>query len=145
MGLRSTRTRRGHAHGGTHPARWLRSAVRRAHPSARSRSLPSAPAACPALRRPPIAYGQRWIGKQCVRQDLVKRPSLRAIRTATGVHTGGLADVVILIHCEDAYEKDSHRAGEANLIVVKHRVGPTATITVAFQGHYSRFVDMAQA
>jgi len=26
--------------------------------------------------------------------------------------------------------------------VAKHRNGPTDTITVAFQGHYSRFVDM---
>jgi replicative DNA helicase len=53
------------------------------------------------------------------------------------------SDMVILLHREDAYEKDSPRAGEADLIVAKHRNGPTATITVAFQGHYSRFVDMA--
>jgi replicative DNA helicase len=52
------------------------------------------------------------------------------------------ADVVILLHREDAYEKESPRAGEADFIVAKHRNGPTATITVAFQGHYSRFVDM---
>ncbi|MFI9552214.1 replicative DNA helicase [Nonomuraea endophytica] len=54
------------------------------------------------------------------------------------------ADMVILLHREDAYEKESPRAGEADLIVGKHRNGPTATVTVAFQGHYSRFVDMAQ-
>jgi replicative DNA helicase len=53
------------------------------------------------------------------------------------------SDVVILLHREDAYEKESPRAGEADLIVAKHRNGPTATVTVAFQGHYSRFVDMA--
>lgn len=52
------------------------------------------------------------------------------------------ADMVILLHREDAYEKESPRAGEADLIVAKHRNGPTATITVAFQGHYSRFVNM---
>ena len=52
-------------------------------------------------------------------------------------------DVVILLHREDAYERESPRAGEADLIVAKHRNGPTATVTVAFQGHYSRFVDMA--
>jgi replicative DNA helicase len=52
------------------------------------------------------------------------------------------ADMVILLHREDAYEKESPRAGEADFIVAKHRNGPTATITVAFQGHYSRFVDM---
>ncbi len=53
------------------------------------------------------------------------------------------SDVVILLHREDFYEKESPRAGEADLIVAKHRNGPTATVTVAFQGHYSRFVDMA--
>ena len=53
------------------------------------------------------------------------------------------ADMVILLHREDAYERESPRAGEADFIVAKHRNGPTDTITVAFQGHYSRFVDMA--
>jgi replicative DNA helicase len=53
------------------------------------------------------------------------------------------SDVVILLHREDAYERESPRAGEADFIVAKHRNGPTATVTVAFQGHYSRFVDMA--
>ncbi|MGW7350230.1 replicative DNA helicase [Streptomyces sp. NPDC054784] len=66
---------------------------------------------------------------------------------ADGVHVHNSieqdADMVILLHREDAYEKESPRAGEADLIVAKHRNGPTATITVAFQGHYSRFVDMA--
>jgi len=53
------------------------------------------------------------------------------------------SDVVILLHREDLYEPESPRAGEADLIVAKHRNGPTTTVTVAFQGHYSRFVDMA--
>jgi replicative DNA helicase len=53
------------------------------------------------------------------------------------------ADVVILLHREDAYERESTRPGEADFIVAKHRNGPTADIVVAFQGHYSRFVDMA--
>jgi len=53
------------------------------------------------------------------------------------------SDVVILLHREDQYEKESPRAGEADLIVAKNRNGPTTTVTVAFQGHYSRFVDMA--
>ena len=53
------------------------------------------------------------------------------------------ADMVILLHREDMYEKESPRAGEADLIVAKHRNGPTRDLVVAFQGHYSRFVDMA--
>ncbi|HET7329128.1 MAG TPA: replicative DNA helicase [Nocardioidaceae bacterium] len=53
------------------------------------------------------------------------------------------ADMVILLHREDAYEKESLRPGEADMIVAKHRNGPTKDVVVAFQGHYSRFVDMA--
>ncbi|MDC5697187.1 replicative DNA helicase [Intrasporangium calvum] len=53
------------------------------------------------------------------------------------------ADMVILLHREAAYEKDSPREGEADLIVAKHRNGPTDTIVVAFQGHFSRFTNMA--
>ena len=45
-----------------------------------------------------------------------------------------------VLHREELYERESPRAGEADFIVAKHRNGPTATITVAFQGHYSRFV-----
>ena len=52
------------------------------------------------------------------------------------------ADMVVLIHREDFYDKEN-RPGEADLIVAKHRNGPTDTIAVSFQGHYSRFVDLA--
>ena len=53
------------------------------------------------------------------------------------------ADMVMLLHREDAYDKDN-RPGEADFIIAKHRNGPTDTITVVFQGHYSRFGDMAR-
>ncbi|MCG2621832.1 replicative DNA helicase [Arthrobacter sp. I2-34] len=53
------------------------------------------------------------------------------------------ADMVILLHREDIYDKESPRAGEADVIVAKHRNGPTKTIVVGFQGHYSRFANMA--
>ncbi|WP_040155404.1 replicative DNA helicase [Mobilicoccus massiliensis] len=53
------------------------------------------------------------------------------------------ADMVVLLHRESVYEPDSPREGEADIIVAKHRNGPTRTITVAFQGHYSRFTNMA--
>lgn len=72
-----------------------------------------------------------------------KRPMLSDLRESGSLEQD--ADVVILLHREDAYVQDSPRAGEADLIIAKHRNGPTATITVAFQGHYSRFVDMKQS
>ena len=52
------------------------------------------------------------------------------------------ADMIMLLHREDIYDKDN-RPGEADFIVAKHRNGPTDTITMVFQGHYSRFGDMA--
>ncbi len=70
-----------------------------------------------------------------------KRPMLSDLRESGSIEQD--ADVVILLHREDAYEKESPRAGEADFVVAKHRNGPTTTVTVAFQGHYSRFVDMA--
>ncbi|MFT4088602.1 MAG: replicative DNA helicase [Gordonia sp. (in: high G+C Gram-positive bacteria)] len=54
------------------------------------------------------------------------------------------ADMVILLHRPDSIERDDPRAGEADIIVGKHRNGPTATITVAHQLHLSKFVDMAR-
>ncbi|MBE7189297.1 replicative DNA helicase, partial [Jatrophihabitans endophyticus] len=52
------------------------------------------------------------------------------------------SDVVLLVHRPDLYEPETERAGEADLIIAKHRNGPTATVAVAFQGRYSRFADM---
>ena len=54
------------------------------------------------------------------------------------------ADVVILLHRPDAFERDDPRGGEADLILGKHRNGPTKTITVAHQLHLSRFTNMAK-
>jgi replicative DNA helicase len=74
-------------------------------------------------------------------QRVDKKPMVSDLRESGSIEQD--ADMVILVHREDMYEKESPRAGEADLIVAKHRNGPTATITVAFQGHYSKFVDMA--
>ena len=68
------------------------------------------------------------------------RPMLSDLRESGAIEQD--ADMVILLHREDVYDKESPRAGEADLIVAKHRNGPTRTIPVVFQGHYSRFVDL---
>ncbi|KAB2977491.1 replicative DNA helicase [Streptomyces sp. SS1-1] len=92
-----------------------------------------------SLRVPVIALSQLNRGSE-QRED--KKPVVSDLRESGAIEND--ADMVILLHREDAYDKESPRAGEADFIVGKHRNGPTATITVAFQGHYSRFVDMAQ-
>jgi replicative DNA helicase len=91
------------------------------------------------LEVPVVAVSQLNRGPE---QRTDKKPMINDLRDSGALEDN--ADMIILLHREDAYEKESPRAGEADLIVAKHRHGPTATITVAFQGHYSRFVDMAQ-
>ena len=90
------------------------------------------------LEVPVIAMSQLNRGAE---QRTDKKPMLSDLRESGSIEQD--ADMVILLHREDAYEKESPRAGEADFIVAKHRNGPTQTITVAFQGHYSRFVDMS--
>jgi replicative DNA helicase len=91
------------------------------------------------LEVPVIAISQLNRGPE---QRTDKRPMLSDLRESGSLEQD--ADMVILIHRPDAWERDDPRAGEADLILGKHRAGPLATITVAHQLHYSRFTDLAQ-
>lgn len=75
-------------------------------------------------------------------QRVDKRPRLDDLRESGAITFA--SDTLILLHRDDAYERDTPRAGEADLFVAKHRHGPAANVVVAYQGHYGRFVDMAQ-
>ena len=90
------------------------------------------------LEVPVIAISQLNRGSE---QRTDKRPQMSDLRESGSIEQD--ADMVILLHRESMYERESPREGEADLIVAKHRNGPTDTITVAFQGHYSRFTNMA--
>ncbi|MEJ7629650.1 MAG: replicative DNA helicase [Nocardioidaceae bacterium] len=90
------------------------------------------------LEVPVVAISQLNRGSE---QRTSKRPLLSDLRESGSLEQD--SDMVILLHREDIYEKESTRPGEADLIVAKHRNGPTADLVLAFQGHYSRFVDMA--
>jgi replicative DNA helicase len=90
------------------------------------------------LEVPVIAVSQLNRGPE---QRTDKRPQLSDLRESGAIEQD--ADMVLLLHREDYYEKESPRAGEADFIVAKHRNGPTDVVTVAFQGHFSRFVDMS--
>ncbi|SCL60627.1 replicative DNA helicase [Micromonospora citrea] len=87
---------------------------------------------------PVIAVSQLNRGPE---QRTDKRPQLSDLRESGSIEQD--ADVVILLHRDDYYDKESPRAGEADFIIAKHRNGPTDTVTVAAQLHLSRFVDMA--
>jgi replicative DNA helicase len=90
------------------------------------------------LEVPIIALSQLNRGPE---QRADRRPMMSDLRESGSIEQD--ADIVMLLHREDVYEKESTRPGEADIIVAKHRNGPTRDLTVLFQGHYSRFVDMA--
>ncbi len=89
------------------------------------------------LEVPVIAISQLNRGPE---QRADKKPALSDLRESGSLEQD--ADMVILLHRESAYEAENPRAGEADLIIAKHRNGPTRTITVGFHGHFSRFVDL---
>ena len=86
---------------------------------------------------PVIAISQLNRGPE---QRVDKKPMLSDLRESGSIEQD--ADMVILLHREDAYDQGSPRAGEADFIVAKHRNGRTDTITVGFHGHFSRFADL---
>ena len=90
------------------------------------------------LEVPLIALSQLNRGPE---QRTDKKPQMSDLRESGSIEQD--ADVVILLHRESLYERESPREGEADVIVAKHRNGPTDTVVVAFQGHYSKFTNMA--
>lgn len=91
------------------------------------------------LSVPVVAVSQLNRGPE---QRTDKKPQVSDLRESGSIEQD--SDMVILLHRPDAFERDDPRAGEADIILGKHRNGPTATITVAHQLHMSRFVDMAR-
>ena len=71
-----------------------------------------------------------------------KRPQLADLRESGSLEQD--ADMVRLLYRPDSQDKDDERAGEADIILAKHRGGPIDTVQVAHQLHYSKFVDMAR-
>lgn len=53
------------------------------------------------------------------------------------------ADIVMLINRPDSHNPEHERAGEADIIIAKHRGGPIGTVVVAHQLQYSKFSDYA--
>ncbi|MFQ2879767.1 replicative DNA helicase [Mycobacterium kansasii] len=88
---------------------------------------------------PIIAISQLNRGPE-QRQD--KRPHISDLRESGSLEQD--CDVALLLHRPDASDRDDPRAGEADVIIGKHRNGETKTITLVHQLHLSRFADMAR-
>ncbi|KAA0114170.1 replicative DNA helicase [Mycolicibacterium sp. P9-22] len=91
------------------------------------------------LHVPVVAISQLNRGPE---QRTDKRPQVSDLRESGSLEQD--ADMVMLLHRPDAFDREDPRGGEADIILGKHRNGPTANITVAHQLHLSRFTNMAR-
>jgi replicative DNA helicase len=94
-----------------------------------------------------VAHAQRMaivvvsnVVKPCERR--AEPPELEDLREYAS--SADLFDLIITLHRDDMHHCESTRPGEADVEIAKHRYSPTGRVTIAFQGHYARFVDMAK-
>jgi replicative DNA helicase len=55
------------------------------------------------------------------------------------------SDMVMFIYRDEVYNPDSEARGEAELIMAKHRNGPTGKVRLAFMNQYTKFASIARA
>src|SRR4029078_2985376 len=91
------------------------------------------------LEVPVVAMSQLNRGPE---QRTDKKPMLSDLRESGAIEQD--ADMVILMHRPDAFERDDPRGGEADLILAKHRNRPTNSVPVAHTLHLLRLTNLAQ-
>ena len=92
------------------------------------------------LQTPVIGVSQLSRGLEA-RQD--KRPMLSDLRESGSIEQD--ADLVVFIYRDEVYNAESSDMGTAEIIVAKHRNGPTGTLRLAFLPHYTRFANLTHA
>ncbi len=71
-----------------------------------------------------------------------KRPMLSDLRESGSLEQD--ADAVFLLYRDEMYNPESQDQGMAEVIVAKHRSGPTGVVKLAFLGRFTRFENMAR-
>jgi replicative DNA helicase len=72
-----------------------------------------------------------------------KRPMLADLRESGSIEQD--ADVVLFIYRDEVYHPETSDLGTAEILVAKHRNGPTGVVRLAFLPHYTRFANMARS
>ncbi len=91
------------------------------------------------LECPVVALSQ--LNRQ-LEQRTDKRPMLADLRESGSLEQD--ADVVMFIYRDELYNEESDQRGIAEIIVSKHRNGPTGVVKLAFLEQYTKFADMAR-
>ena len=81
---------------------------------------------------------------RAVEQRHDKRPILSDLRESGSIEQD--ADIVMFIYRDEYYNgEESEQQGLAEVIVAKHRNGPTDTVKLSFLKRYAKFSDLAAA
>jgi replicative DNA helicase len=80
---------------------------------------------------------------RAVEQRTDKRPILSDLRESGSIEQD--ADLVAFVYRDEYYNEDSDQQGLAEVILAKHRNGPTDSIKLSFLKRYAKFSDLAAA
>ena len=90
------------------------------------------------LELPILAMSQL---SRAVEQRHDKRPILSDLRESGSIEQD--ADLVAFLYRDDYYNDESDQQGIAEVILAKHRNGPTDTVKLSFLKRYAKFADLA--
>ena len=90
------------------------------------------------LELPILAMSQL---SRAVEQRHDKRPILSDLRESGSIEQD--ADLVAFLYRDDYYDDESEQPGIAEVILAKHRNGPTDTVKLSFLKRYAKFADLA--